>query len=192
MDKKRREFLKQYTGWGVTVVVVSALVLLIFFCIYRAAALKELIGGLIGILMPVIYGLVIAYLLSPIYNYLRKNVLRLLRERLRWTDHRVEVTATAVAMFLTFAIMFAILAGLLVLLIPRLIDSITGIIATFPTTVNTMSMSLYGTKPDRRMIFSARSRILTGSPISSTNTSPLRAKDPASSTSCTASGMVMK
>ena len=89
MDKKRREFLKQYTGWGVTVVVVSALVLLIFFCIYRAAALKELIGGLIGILMPVIYGLVIAYLLSPIYNYLRKNVLRLLRERLRWTDHRV-------------------------------------------------------------------------------------------------------
>ena len=140
MDKKRREFLKQYTGWGVTVVVVSALVLLIFFCIYRAAALKELIGGLIGILMPVIYGLVIAYLLSPIYNYLRKNVLRLLRERLRWTDHRMEVAATAVAMFLTFAIMFAILAGLLVLLIPRLIDSITGIIATFPTTVNTMSM----------------------------------------------------
>lgn len=53
-------------------------------------------------------------------------------------------------------------------------------------------MSAPGTKPESRMSFSARSKIRTGSPMFSTNTSPLRANDPASSTSCAASGMVMK
>ena len=39
---------------------------------------------------------------------------------------------------------------------------------------------------------SARSMIRTGSPISSTNTSPPWASEPARITSCTASGIVMK
>lgn len=141
MDKKKkREFLRQYIGWGVTIVVVSALVLLLFFCIYRSAALKSAIGNLIRILMPVIYGLIIAYLLAPLYDYLNRMLHTLCSEKLHWTTKRMEVIASAVAMFLTFAFMIAIVVGLLVLLIPRLITSITGIVATFPTTMNTMSL----------------------------------------------------
>ncbi|MDO5549045.1 MAG: AI-2E family transporter [Eubacteriales bacterium] len=139
-NKKKREFLRQYIGWGVTIVVVSALVLLLFFCIYRSAALKSAIGNLIRILMPVIYGLVIAYLLAPMYDYLGRKLRSLFSEKLHWTSKRMEVVASVTAMFLTFAFMIAIVVGLLVLLIPRLITSISGIIATFPTTMNTMSL----------------------------------------------------
>ncbi len=56
-----------------------------------------------------------------------------------------------------------------------------------------IAMSRSGSSPDRRIIASARSMILIGSPISSTNTSPLPSRsDPARMTSWTASGMVMK
>ena len=56
-----------------------------------------------------------------------------------------------------------------------------------------IAMSRSGSRPDRRIIVLARSRIATGSPISSTNTSPLRSlSEPARMISCTASGIVMK
>jgi predicted PurR-regulated permease PerM len=138
--KKKREFLRQYIGWGVTIVVVSTLVLLLFFCIYRSAALKRALGKLIHILTPVIYGMVIAYLLAPLYDYLHRKVRKICLNKLRWKTPKMEMFASAFAMFLTFAFMLAIVAGLLVLLIPRLITSITGIIETFPATMNTMSL----------------------------------------------------
>ena len=47
-------------------------------------------------------------------------------------------------------------------------------------------------KPDRRIIFVARSLIFTGSPMSSTNTSPPLPIAPACITNCAASGMVIK
>ena len=54
-------------------------------------------------------------------------------------------------------------------------------------------MSRSGSSPDSRIIVSARSMILIGSPISSTNTSPLPSlSEPARMISCTASGIVMK
>ena len=56
-----------------------------------------------------------------------------------------------------------------------------------------IAMSRSGSSPDSRIIVSASSMIFTGSPISSTNTSPLRSlSDPARMISWTASGIVMK
>ena len=59
--------------------------------------------------------------------------------------------------------------------------------------VNTIGTSLSGSSPERRMRFSARSRMRTGSPISSMEMRQAASGSAAAcSTSCTASGMVMK
>ena len=55
-----------------------------------------------------------------------------------------------------------------------------------------IAMSRPGSRPESRIISRARSMIRTGSPISSTNTSPPRASEPERITSWTASGIVMK
>ena len=56
-----------------------------------------------------------------------------------------------------------------------------------------IAMSRSGSRPESRIIVSASSMIRTGSPISSTNTSPLESpSEPARMISCTASGIVMK
>ena len=64
-----KESLKKYFGLGVTIVATGAVTLLIFFCIYKFAALTAAVKKLIGILMPVLIGIVIAYVLSPLYNF---------------------------------------------------------------------------------------------------------------------------
>ena len=59
--------------------------------------------------------------------------------------------------------------------------------------VISIAMSRSGSRPERRIICRASSRIDTGSPISRTKTSPLDSpSEPARITSWTASGIVMK
>ena len=65
-------------------------------------------------------------------------------------------------------------------------------IAVGRTPVNSMSMSSSGRSPERWIRSRARSTIFTGSPMSRMNTSPPLPIVPACSTSCEASGMVMK
>jgi len=55
-----------------------------------------------------------------------------------------------------------------------------------------IAMSRPGSSPEKRIMSCASSMIETGSPISSTNTSPPCASEPDLITSCTASGIVMK
>src|SRR5919201_1617450 len=55
-----------------------------------------------------------------------------------------------------------------------------------------IAMSLSGSSPANLIMSRARSMIETGSPMSSTNTSPPCASEPERITSCTASGIVMK
>lgn len=142
MRKDRWEYLKQYIGWGATIVAVGAIVLIVFFCLYKFAALKAGIGQILQILMPVIYGMVIAYLLSPIYEWLIRRLVHLCENKLGWSGKRMLVTIKAISMTLTFAFMFAIVAGLLALVLPRLVTSVMNIVTTFPTTMNTMSQSM--------------------------------------------------
>ena len=58
--------------------------------------------------------------------------------------------------------------------------------------VYTISISRPGSSPDSRTRSRAISAMRTGSPISSTKISPPTARVEARSTSCTASGIVMK
>ena len=55
-----------------------------------------------------------------------------------------------------------------------------------------IAMSLSGSSFEKRIMSRARSMIFTGSPISSTKTSPPCEREPERITSWTASGMVMK
>ena len=49
-------------------------VLLYFFAIYRLRDVSEVINVILAILTPFIYGLVMAYLLCPIYNFTVRSI----------------------------------------------------------------------------------------------------------------------
>lgn len=142
MDKKNKwSYVRKYFGWGVTIVAVSALVLLLFFCFYKFSALADGIHNLVHILMPIIYGMVIAYLLSPIYNWLTQKLTDFCNN-MKWHGKKQSFFIKSLSMLLTFSLMILIIVGLIALLVPSLIESITNIINTFPSTLNTMTLSI--------------------------------------------------
>lgn len=137
-----KESLKKYIGWGVTVVVVGAVTMLMFFGIYKFGALKQAIGTLMSILMPVIVGVVIAYVLSPAYNWLRRHLRRMLRNTFGWHGRKALRCAGILAMIGTFVGAGAIIAGLLALIVPQVIISITSMVSSLPSNLMGLSQSL--------------------------------------------------
>lgn len=133
---------KDYLGWGLTVLAVGALSMLLFFCIYKFSAVMAGIRKLIDILMPVIIGVAIAYVLSPVYNWGRRRLRRFFYRVLHWHGRKMVRFADVLAMVLTFCGAIALIAGLIALIMPQLVNSITNIAASLPNNLMAMSQRL--------------------------------------------------
>ncbi|MCD8355194.1 MAG: AI-2E family transporter [Clostridia bacterium] len=137
-----KESIRKYFGWGVTIVATGAATLLIFFCIYKFGTLAAGIRKLVNILMPILVGIAIAYVLSPLYNWLRHKILRLLHRTFRWRGRGAIRCAGILAMVATFVGAGALLGGLLALIIPQIIMSVTSFATTLPSNMMHISQSL--------------------------------------------------
>ena len=80
----RRHFKwdRTYINWGMTAFCVIAAALLFYFAVRNISVFMEILGKLVTILAPFIWGLVICYLLSPLMRLLEKRVFLPLGKRL--------------------------------------------------------------------------------------------------------------
>ncbi len=121
--------------WGLTAFLVVLCGILIFFVVYRFAAVQKLTGIIMEILAPFIYGLVMAYLLCPIYNFtVRKTYALLNRGEQKFT--KALPVAKGIGTVISVAFMFVVITGILWMIIPGLIDSIVKIIEVLPESMN--------------------------------------------------------
>lgn len=125
---------KKYLYWGVTAISVISISILVFYGVFHIEEIKHTINRWIIVLMPIIYGLVIAYMLSPVVNYLENRVFKpFFYEKCRVEKNkksRKRIRALAIFITITFAILF--LFGFFYLLIPQLFVSISNLITSFP------------------------------------------------------------
>jgi len=124
---------KKYLYWGVTSFIVIALSILFYYGIFHIKVLGNGLSGLVGILMPIIYGLIIGYILTPVVTFLENKVFFRLAKRLKINrSSNFEKRVRSISIVLTLLAMLLIIYGLLNLLIPQLIKSIQTIIQGFP------------------------------------------------------------
>ena len=71
---------------GLSIFVVICLSILFFFLLYRIETIISIIGGVIKIFMPIIYGLVIAYILNPGIKLLEKKVFTKLLKKTKYKE----------------------------------------------------------------------------------------------------------
>ncbi|MDD3218468.1 MAG: AI-2E family transporter [Lachnospiraceae bacterium] len=130
---------KKYLYWGVTAFSVLVAGLLLYYVLFRMDTIFNGFKKIYGILMPIIFGGIIAYLLVPVIKFIEKTVVQGICERKKWTI--TEKTAKIVRMVsVIFALVFLIFIvyGLLAMLIPQILTSITTIIENFPRYVDTV------------------------------------------------------
>lgn len=100
-----------------------------FFLIYRFQGFGDAISVLTGILMPFIYGAVIAYLLKPVCNTV-ENFLR------RSFPEKAHKAVDPVAILLTMLFGVLLVYALLMMIIPQLITSVTTLYYTAQRNIN--------------------------------------------------------
>lgn len=125
-----------YVKWGLTAFIVLCASISFYFLLKRNADVATGIGTVVTILRPFIYGLVVAYLLCPIYNVFTKIILKgtgkIMPHKKAMSVARI-LSTTA-----TILLAFMVLAGLVSLVLPQFIDSAIKLIKTAPESLDTL------------------------------------------------------
>ena len=124
MDKKPH--IKPYVYAMLAGFGSISLSIIFFFLIYRFDGFGDAISTLTDILMPFIYGAVIAYLLKPVCNTIEAFLRRFIPEKMKGLINALSVT---------FTILFGLLLiyALCMMIIPQLITSVTTLYYTAQT-----------------------------------------------------------
>ena len=82
MNEKHHVFIRKYLPLAGVILLSLSGAILLFFIIFRMQVISDFFHRLLDILAPILYGVVLAYLLSPVCNGIEKG-LHFLLERLR-------------------------------------------------------------------------------------------------------------
>ena len=126
----------QHVRWGVTAFLVIAASMLFYYGVFHMRTLITGVQTFLGILTPIIYGVVIAFLLTPVLNFMEKNLIYPLlakkevaigkkgRKAIRWA-----------CVILCMLLFITLIYALIMMVLPELIRSVMNLIYSFPTYV---------------------------------------------------------
>ena len=118
--QNRPYILGMLAGFG-----AISLSVIFFFILYRAQALGDVVDQIVDILMPFVYGGVIAYLLCPICNKYSDFFARILPGKgKKWVE--------PIALTLSLLTGLLIVYVLIIMMVPQLVDSIVSIWNSLP------------------------------------------------------------
>lgn len=137
---------KKYLYWGVTALLVIIGGIGFYYLIFHNNSLKSNLTHLLSIAMPIVDGFVVAYLLSPIVNFLEQKVLfpcigRLQKKypSLQEKEQKLKKYCRGISIIFTLIFVTFIVVGFFQVVIPQIATSIQSIVQQFPAYVNNLT-----------------------------------------------------
>lgn len=132
----KRENWTEQIKWGITAFLVLAATSLLFIIVSHLETINKNFNLFIQILMPIIYGAVLAYLMSPVYNFVVKMTDALLAKLFRKKSKKQSTISSFLATICSLLFLALIGGSLVSLLIPELTKSIYNLYMTLPDAIN--------------------------------------------------------
>lgn len=133
MVKRQFKWDKKYLHWGVTAFLVIIGSIVFFLIVSRLSYVWSAVNKVVGILSPVIYGLVFAYLLNKMMTFFEaKFLIRAGRRLFRGNGGKAGGFARITGVILTFLCMLLIVGGTLALVLPQIYESVQLLINQLP------------------------------------------------------------
>lgn len=130
---------KKYLYWGLTAFLVIASSIGLCFLMFRGTNIKDGLKAIISITMPIIDGLILAYLLTPVLNFIESRILLLLKkDRSSLTKKRFKYLRMS-SILLTLIFVGCAVYAFFSMVIPQLFQSIESIAAQFPSYVDNLT-----------------------------------------------------
>lgn len=128
---------KKYIQIGITMFLTAIAVMMVLFFIWKNDSIKASLKVINTAMAPVYYGLIIAYLISPILNWIEKKILIPLFGKLKWFEPEKDINRAK--HIRSFSVVFTLIFVIFLLylffasVIPELIRSVQSIINQYPT-----------------------------------------------------------
>lgn len=127
VPKKKKGDWPQYVKIGITAFLTVAACILFFFIIYRHDSITEEWNKLMKAAEPIIFGLVLAYLLMPVKKFIEPRAYKLLERKMKKTEH-ARIWAKRISIIGCIIFLLAIIAILIAIIVPAVITSVAGLI----------------------------------------------------------------
>ena len=132
------KFNNSYFKLGITIFVWGGALILFYLCVNNLQSISNALALIGDILSPFIIGLIMAFLLCPIYNWTVKQIYRLTNQKFKKKSNAFKlskVLATIIAMAILIGGIGALLWGA----VPEVVRSIVGIIQVLPERMNALT-----------------------------------------------------
>lgn len=130
---------KKNFSWGLTAFLVIAASIILYYFLFHGSNISTGFRTVLRISMPIVDGMILAYLLTPLVNGIEKNLLipllkKLNKELTEKTKKRMRMLSIVITLIIVFLLVYAFFA----MVIPQLLKSIQNIILQFPVYVDTI------------------------------------------------------
>ncbi|MGN0342143.1 MAG: AI-2E family transporter [Roseburia sp.] len=133
---KTENGIKKYFAIASAVFLTFCACLVVVVLFFRYDGVVAVFHNLMHVLQPITIGLVIGYLLNPVMMFVEKGVLRILDGRLS-SRRKEKKIARVIGTFAAVIFLILIIALLIGMMLPQLIESISGMLVSLPAQVNT-------------------------------------------------------
>ena len=122
----------RYVKWGVTVIIVFCTCLSLFYILFFGSNIKSAMSTIYNILMPICFGGIMAYLLTPTLNWLERKFLKPLILKLKLDRNKnINGIMRAISIAITALIYYLIIQLLISMLLSQIVPSVQNLISNF-------------------------------------------------------------
>lgn len=121
----------KYFKIGLTIFLTTAACILFFFAIFRLDTIIELCGKITKAAEPIIIGLILAYLLMPVKNFIEIPLEKFLLKK-GISEKKSKKTARSIGIFGSIVFLIIVIAVLIAIFVPALVSSVLGLIDAMP------------------------------------------------------------
>ena len=133
--EKKNSILKETVHRWLGLFIMVVAVIFVYLVANNADSILSSILHFVGLIKPVIYGCVIAYILNPLMKWIRKRLLWLAEHRGKSLSEKGEGMLTGISIFLSLVFMICAIMVLSWLVIPQLVVSISSLVDNMPGAV---------------------------------------------------------
>lgn len=150
------KFEKKHIEIGIISFLVVASSILFYYFLFHHTSLFGALNKIFKIVSPIIYGFILAFLMTPILNFLENRVVKVLLKKWHIDVVKQRKMIRAISLILTVILVIAMIYGFFAMLIPRLKDSIVSIVLQFDTYITNFEKWINGfltDNPDWKIAF---------------------------------------
>ena len=122
----------RYVKWGVTVIIVFCTCLLFFYVLFFGSNIKNAMSSIYNVLMPICFGGIMAYLLTPTLNWLERKILKPMIVKFKLDRFKkINGIMRGISIAVTALIYYLIIQLLISMLLSQIVPSLQNLISNF-------------------------------------------------------------